>query len=308
MERRAFGKTGLSISVLGFGGSEIGYQEASEATVRTLLNAALDAGLNVIDTAECYVNSEELIGAAVSHRRRDFHLFTKVGHETGSYAHEDYSAASIARSIDRSLQRLRTDHLDLVQLHSCGLGTLQKGECVEALRAAKAAGKTRLIGYSGDNEAARWAVRSGAFDTLQISVSVADQWSIDHTLAEAVARGMGVIAKRPIANAAWRDENEPTGAYHHEYWKRLKILDYPFLSAWNKSGPEAGHHALRFTLGLTGKDGSPLVHTAIVGTTNPSRWLENARALAGGMLPANEIESIRSRWHAAAQAGWSGQV
>ena len=65
MERRRLGKTDMDVSVLGFGGSEIGYERASSATVKKLLNQALDAGLNVIDTAECYVTSEELIGTAV---------------------------------------------------------------------------------------------------------------------------------------------------------------------------------------------------------------------------------------------------
>lgn len=308
MEHRVLGRTGLSVSVLGFGGSEIGFQGADEATVRALLTSALNAGLNVIDTAECYPNSEDLIGRTVAHRRGDYVLLTKVGHEHGLGKGEDYSEASIARTIDRSLERLRTDHVDVVQLHSCGVEVLERGEAIEALRAARAAGKTRFIGYSGDNEAALWAVRSGAFDTLQTSASVADQWSIEHTLPLAAERGMGVIAKRPIANGAWRDEHEPTGAYQHEYWKRLRALDYPFLSAWNKSGPEAGHHAMRFTLGVTDGKGTPLVHTAIVGTQNPSRWGENAAGLARGMLSATEIGEIRRRWGQVATAEWKGQT
>ena len=83
MERRTLGRTGLEVSALGFGGAEIGYEGASLADVERLLGSALDAGLNVIDTAECYVNSEELIGQAVSHRRDHFHLFTKCGHASG---------------------------------------------------------------------------------------------------------------------------------------------------------------------------------------------------------------------------------
>src|SRR5215207_9013798 len=75
MERRRLGKTDMNVSVLGFGGSEIGYQRVSRRTVERLLGTALDAGLNVIDTAECYENSEELIGRAVGGRRAEYHLF-----------------------------------------------------------------------------------------------------------------------------------------------------------------------------------------------------------------------------------------
>jgi len=66
VERRAYGKTGMQTSVLGFGGSEIGFMETDQSTVETLLNRALDAGLSVIDTAECYMDSEIKIGKAVS--------------------------------------------------------------------------------------------------------------------------------------------------------------------------------------------------------------------------------------------------
>jgi aryl-alcohol dehydrogenase-like predicted oxidoreductase len=83
MEKRKLGNTDMHVSVLGFGGSEIGYERTSLSTVKRLLNSALDAGLNIIDTAECYVMSEELIGNAVSQRRKDYHLLTKCGHESG---------------------------------------------------------------------------------------------------------------------------------------------------------------------------------------------------------------------------------
>ena len=94
MEQRAFGKTDMRVSVLGFGGAEIGFEGVSPDTVSKLLNSALDAGLNVIDTAECYVNSEELIGQAIAGRRGDFHLFTKCGHPQGM-GKEDWRPVSI---------------------------------------------------------------------------------------------------------------------------------------------------------------------------------------------------------------------
>ena len=83
MEQRQLGRTDIVASVLGFGGSEIGYQGVSSRTVARLLGSALDAGLNVIDTAECYDDSEALIGKAIGARRREVALFTKCGHAGG---------------------------------------------------------------------------------------------------------------------------------------------------------------------------------------------------------------------------------
>ena len=174
MEQRKLGRTDIVASVLGFGGSEIGYQGVSARTVARLLGGALDAGLNVIDTAECYDNSESLIGKAIGDRRREVRLFTKCGH-AGGWSSADWRRPALLASIERSLRRLATDHLDLIQLHSCSLGELRKGEAVEALERARERGFTRYIGYSGDGEAARFAVECGRFDTLQTSVSIADQ-------------------------------------------------------------------------------------------------------------------------------------
>lgn len=298
MERRRLGGTDMDVSPLGFGGSEIGYESASQATVTRLLNAAIDAGLNVIDTAECYVDSEALIGAAVGGRRRDIFLFTKCGHPRG-FGAGDWRPASLLKSIERSLERLRTDAVDLVQLHSCSEAELRRGDAIEALETARTRGMTRYIGYSGDGAAARYAVESGRFDTLQISISIADQDALDGALPLARRRGLGVIAKRPLANAAWRTGKRPSEGYHHEYWRRLRKLDYEFLSA---PLPESIGTALRFTLSIDG------VHTAIVGTTNPDRWRENAALLARGPLPKRDVDAIRRRWRDVADGGWGGQT
>src|SRR5216117_164403 len=98
MERRRLGRTEMMASVLGFGGSEIGYQGVSARTVSRLLGSALDTGLNVVDTAECYDDSEVLIGRAIGARRREFHLFTKCGH-AGTWGRADWRPAALSRSI-----------------------------------------------------------------------------------------------------------------------------------------------------------------------------------------------------------------
>ena len=138
----------------------------------------------------------------------------------------------------------------------------------------------------------------GAFDTLQTSVSIADQQAIELTIPRALERGMGVIAKRPLANAAWRDRERPSGAYHETYWERLQTLPYPFLS---DSAERIVETALRFTLSIPG------VHTAIVGTANPDRWAQNAALLKDGVLGSDEYEQIREQWRRVAQPDWVGQ-
>ena len=286
----------MDVSILGFGGSEIGYQRASGRTVERLLGGALDAGLNVIDTAECYEDSETLIGRALGARRPQVRLFTKCGH-AGGWGRADWRPAALLSSIERSLRRLATDHVDLIQLHSCTLAQLRKGDVIAALERARERGWARYIGYSGDGAAARYAIECGRFDTLQTSVSLADQEALELTLPLARERGLGVIAKRPLANVAWRYTRKPAEPYYQDYWSRLRVLDYEFLR-----GPAAVATALRFTLTAPG------VHTAIVGTTKPDRWPANAALLAAGVLPAAEFDRIRARWRQVAEASWQGQV
>jgi aryl-alcohol dehydrogenase-like predicted oxidoreductase len=307
LEQHSFGKTGMQVSLLGFGSykmsGKIGGTTVGE--VSRLLGQALDAGINVIDTAECYGQGEELIGQAVGHRRSDYYLFTKCGHSSGLNL-PDWSPQLLERSIERSLQQLKTDHLDLVQLHSCSQDTLRQGDVIEVLQRARATGKTRYIGYSGDRRAALYAVNCGVFDSLQISVNIADQESIDLTIPKAKAHGMGVIAKRSIANRAWNSKQEPIDPIDRLYWERLKVLNYDFL----KGDPESiASIAQRFTMRVPGVD------IALIGTTNPDHLQYNLTQLEAGPLPQAQYEAIRGRWETltwwrrhlrGGRAGWHG--
>jgi len=296
MEKRRLGQTDMNVTVLGFGGSEIG--NASAELVDRLLKSALDAGINVIDTAECYEQSEELIGQAANKRRHELFLFTKCGHPRG-VGSQDWSRESILDSVQRSLKRLQTDHLDLIQLHGASETVMKDGDAIAALETARKKGLARYIGYSGDSHSARFAVECGAFDALQTSISLADQEAITSTLPLAREKNMGVIAKRPLANVAWKTGHRPMKSYHHQYWERLRKLHYDFIDDFTIE--ESVAKALRFTLTVPG------VHTAIVGTKKPERWQENVKMVAPGPLTEAEFEAIRERWDDVAPKTWIGQ-
>jgi aryl-alcohol dehydrogenase-like predicted oxidoreductase len=206
----------------------------------------------------------------------------------------------LRQSIERSLRLLKTDHLDVLQLHSCSLDILRQGDVITVIQEAKAAGKTRFIGYSGDGQDAVYAIESGVFDTLQTSVNVFDQESITLTLPKAKAANMGVIVKRPIGNVAWHNGDQPpTSGYARTYWDRLQKLKYSWADPAKME--ESVSIALRFTLAQPG------VHTAIVGTQNPDRWVQNAKLLEDGELDQSQIDEIRTIWEKNCEPGWVGQ-
>jgi aryl-alcohol dehydrogenase-like predicted oxidoreductase len=306
MEYRMLGNTGLKVSRLGLGGSEVGYQDIAQKTVDTIVHRALDAGINVIDTAECYADSEQLIGRALGNRRRNVILMTKCGHamlasaadRAGGFARSEWDAPMLAASIDRSLKRLRTDYVDVIQFHSPPREVLDDGAAIRVLEDARDAGKARFIGLSLDADDAAHAVEMGLFDTLQISLSVADQQAIDLVLPKAKARKMGVIAKRPIANAAWRSKSAPSDWYTRPYWDRMRTLDYDFARG---DFEESIAVALRFTLATPG------VHCAIVGTTKQNHLESNIAMLSRGSLNRSKYDAIRSRWREVAKPDWLGQ-
>jgi len=307
MEQRTFGKTGLEVSVVGFGGAPIGVLETEQSTVEAILDILLESGVNLIDTAAGYRGSEEAIGNAVGRRRDEYVLVSKCGQAFEDLPGEAWSAELITATVDRSLQRLQTDHLDVMLLHTCDQEVLERGEAVEALAQAREAGKIRFAGFSGDNQAAAYAATLDEIAVIQTSINVCDQANIDRVLPVARDHEIGVIAKRPLANAAWKDLNDQPGfyaGYAETYTERLAWMDVTPQDLGFEEN-EWAEIALRFTLSADG------VHTAIVGTTNPDHVSANLAAAARGPLSEDEVGRIRiAFFEAQSEKGedWLGQT
>lgn len=304
MEKVKFGNTGLEVTRLGVGlaeiGSELTMSEVDQAA--DVLNGALDAGINFLDTAACYGISEELIGKTVASRRDEYHLATKAGHARGDGLEGDeWCYETVRDSIDRSLRRLQTDHVETVQLHSCGIDMLERGDAIRALEDARDAGKTRFVGYSGDNEAAHWAVDSGIFQTLQTSFNIVEQRAYSSgLLAKAAAAGMGIIIKRPIGGGSWgRAKSGETSAirqYDGEYFRRSVAM--------RADGEVAGEpeDAIIAAMGFT--FAHPEVNVAIVGTKNPRHMSSNIESLPAALSVSGDmVDDLHERF-ARLDDGW----
>jgi len=293
VELRPLGKTGLSVSAVGLGAGRIGGPETSEADVDRLVGGALDAGVTLIDTARSYGLSEERLGRALAGRRERVVLSTKVGY--GVPGVPDWTGRSVTDGVDAALLRLRTDRLDLVHLHSCELAVLERNGVAEALRSAVQAGKVRVSAYSGEGDALLWAVRSGLFGAVQCSVSVVDQAALDGAVAQAAARGIGVLGKRALGNAPWRFDARPPEPDVAEAWDRFQALR-----------PDAG--GLGWPALFTRFAAfAPGVSAVLVGTATLAHLQEAAGAVEQGPLDPARLASLRGAF-AGAGRGWSGRV
>jgi len=194
MEKRVLGGTGWAISVIGFGGIKlprIGLQECE-----TLLNRALDSGINFIDTADCYGDSEEKIGQALKKRRKEFYLSTKVDERDGP---------GVRAKLERCLRRLRTEWIDLVFFHDVRGGEYERifgSGGLEVLKKAQKEGKVSQIGISihGSLSMMKRAIESGVFSALMVAYSALDEDRLTADLLPlATARGVGLIGMKPLA-------------------------------------------------------------------------------------------------------------
>lgn len=306
MTHRKLGRTGLEVSPLGFGSAPAAFLKTELEAAAKLVNDLLDRGLNLIDTAAAYPGSEAFIGQYLAARRAEYVLVSKCGNvRVPGVDAAPWSAALVEASVERSLRELKTDHLDVMLLHSCDLDTLKKGEALGVLVKAQAAGKVRHVGYSGDNEAAAAAAAMPEIEVIETSINYLDQANIDRLLPVARQHDVGIIAKRPVANAAWRGAEGRAGIYVNytkEYLRRHEAmkLDPAALGFTAAEWPDV---ALRFTLSF------PEVSTAIVGTTNPANAARNLDAAAKGGLDPAIVEKLRAAFKAAPDsATWTGQT
>jgi len=292
---RPLGRTGLTVSALGYGGAPIGFAaRANPAAFIALLRQALDSGITFFDTAPDYRASETLLGQALQGRRAGVVLATKCGRNQTPVGadwivREDWSEAGVIADVTASLRRLNTDYLDLVQLHSPPAWALDNGAALRGLQSLQAAGHIRHIGISADGDTARWAVANGGFATLQISYSLLQQEPGADLLPAAAARGMGLIIKQPVANGIPLLPDRPAHPEWAEKWDVAQRLD------WATLAPDDD----RLGLALRWVLAHPAVSTAIVGTTNPAHLAANRAAAVAPPLAVTTVQAAAAQYAAA---------
>jgi aryl-alcohol dehydrogenase-like predicted oxidoreductase len=291
MEYRNWALTGLNVSPLGFGAGHVGSPDMTEDDAGTLLNRALDRGINVVDTARGYGLSEERIGRHLSWRRQDYHLITKVGYQVEGV--EDWTGEAVERGLEQALVRLKTDRVEAVLLHSCPAEVFTRDAVLRALERVRQRGLAQLVGYSGEGSDLDAALASGAFQVFETSVNLVDQGWLDRDFVGGLVPAL--VAKRPLANAFWRFADQPVGQYAEVYWVRWKTWA---LEQW---GMPLDELALRFALSF------PEAGTAIVGTGNIANLEHNTELAEKGPLPDEVVARLRNAWRPY-RSKWVGQV
>ena len=298
LEQRSLGATGATVSVLGYGSMELRGvprgPEVDDETAGRLLNAVLDAGINLIDTSIDYGKAEGLIGRFIGHRRHEYFLASKCGcipddpREAG-YPH-DFSRANIRAGVENSLRRMGTDHLDLVELHiSPSRQVLEENDTVAEMQLLKAEGKVRFIGMSGRLPDLPDQIAMGVFDVFQVPYSVVQREHED-LITRAWAAGAGTLIRGGAARGQASAEKN---------WQRSPV-DVPEGEArrrWEASRIEeilGGMSPMEFVLRFT--ISHPGVSTTIVGTSKVEHLLANVAIAEKGPLPADLYDEARRRF------------
>jgi aryl-alcohol dehydrogenase-like predicted oxidoreductase len=292
MEQRQLGSTGIVVSQLGFGTGNIGTSSFSERECEELLNSVVDLGINLIDSARSYGLAEERIGRYLKARRDEIVLSTKVGYGIPGY--QDWTPECIEAGVDAALQRFQTDRIDIVHFHSCPAPVLLQEGLIEALLRAVENGKIRVAAYSGDNEPFDWALTSGKFASLQTSINICDQRSFEK-ITSTRNDGVGIVAKRSLANAAWLNFPRPNDQAAEEYRKRWQIMNLGFPA------DEAAEFALRFVAFLPG------VHSCLIASTKLEHVRQNVAIVERGPLAPEMQTRIREAF-GRHRSEWPGMI
>ncbi len=292
MRYRPLGHSGLLVSVAGLGCNNFGRRLDTEAT-RSVIDAAIEAGITLLDTADMYGTgrSEEILGEVLAGRRDQVVLATKFGSGVdmgyGPAAGAKGGRAYIRRAIEHSLRRLRTDYIDLYQLHTPDPAT-PIGETMAALGELIAEGKVRYIGHSNFSgwQVAEAAVLARELGTVPF-ISAQNHWSLLERGAEAevvpAARhfGLGVLPYFPLANGLLtgkirRGQQAAEGtrlAARPEYVTEQKLGRVEALAGWAQ---EHGVTVLEVAIGALAAQ--PGCGSVIAGATSPEQVKANASA------------------------------
>jgi aryl-alcohol dehydrogenase-like predicted oxidoreductase len=301
---RTLGQTGTDVTILGYGAMELRGEPRGPAIsaedAGRVLNAVLDGGINLIDTSIDYGTSEEFIGRYLSHRRDEYFLASKCGcpleqpaDAPPPYPH-DYTAANVRAGVEQSLRRLRTDHLDLVQVHmSPSVATMAAGQTIETLQALRDEGKVRFLGMSGILPNLPDQIAMDVFEVFQIPYS-ALQREHEELITAAAATGAGTLIRGGVARGApavdkgW--QRGPIGLPEGEGERRWESAGVDELLG----GMSRMEFMLRFTLS------HPDLSTTIVGTSNVDHLKANLAVAEKGPLPADLYETAKQRLAASA--------
>ena len=293
---RMLGRTGLEVTTLGFGAMELRGAPAgpgiTDEQADRVLNAALDAGINFIDTSIDYGRSEELIGRFIAHRRSEYFLASKCGCVPGAPmgAEHIHTAENIRAGVEQSLRRMKTDYLDLVQFHrSLTRRQFDEHGALEAVLALKKAGKVRLVGVSATLPQLDEQIEMGVFDGFQIPYS-ALQREHEEIIAKASAAGAGIIIRGGVARGAPTDWQRAyymlPGSTMRDRWEQAHLDEL-------LNGMSRAEFMLRFTLS------NPDLDTTIVGTKDVAHLHDNVAAALRGPLPEDLVQEAKRRLAAA---------
>lgn len=291
MIKKTLGRTGLKVTPLGYGSMGIrgpktwGVRVVSEEAADRFLNSVLDAGINFIDTSPDYGISEQRIGQYISSRRSEFYLATKCGcvytqHDDHLEIDHVWKKEVIQRNLETSLQRLRTDCVDVLQFHGGDAETFQREGLIELLMDFRDQGMVKFIGASNSLPHLPALIDLNVFDTFQIPYSCLASQHHD-LITRAAETGAGIIVRGGIAQGG--PDAEIQRPKLNDVWVRAK-LDEVLPQGMNRA-----ELILRYTIS------HPHVATTIVGTCNLTHLAENLLAVAKGPLSSNLYEQITSR-------------